>query len=1028
LTYSILRKRLLASSMISGVALAAASAGGAYAQMTPAAAAASTSTTGAATVGELVVTGSRIPTPNLTSVSPIQVVTDKEIALEGTTNIETLLNNLPQVSPDMGMTSTNGTAGAANVDLRGLGAKRTLVMIDGKRLQPGDPLIPVPDLNMIPAALVDRVDVVTGGASAVYGSDAVSGVVNFIMKKDFQGVRIDAQYGFFQHDNNDQAIDTLLNNGIESNGVPLAGPHGNIVDGGSWNVTGIIGVNAPDDKGNITAYFGYRRIDPILSSERDFAACEIATAPAGGFGTSAIYNTHLCLGSSNSAFGRFLVANGTNTLGLPPAGDFANSPTGTKAFVPFGAQYDFNFAPFQYLQREDQRYTAGFYAHYDINQYITAYSDFMFSDDTTVGQLGPSGLFLGSPTFNINCNNPLMSAQQQSSLCGTAAGTATETSVEIGYRFSDVSGSAAPRDFDFIHDAYKVDVGLKGDLGSGWHYDGYLQEGYTLFNETVSGQYVDSLIQNALLVDPTTGKCISGGSCVPLNVFQVGGITSAMAQSMVGTQVETGYTEEQTAELDVTGDLGHYGIKSPWATDGVGIALGADYRQDRLLLSVDPITQKGLFAGSGGPTNPASGEIDVKELYGELRIPIVQDVPFVKLLEFEGGYRLSSYSTSGTTQTYKLGGEWAPTQDIRFRASYNKAVRAPNVVELFTPQSPGLFSGRDPCAGGPIAPGSADYAGCIASGATPAELASATGIPQCPAGQCGEITGGNPLLKPEVATTYSVGGVFTPRWVPGLSLSIDYFNIKVTNVIESGLGGPSVELSQCVATSSPLYCAFVKRDPVLGSIWANTGAVESINANVGELATSGFDGELNYRFRFSDFHAPDWGSLAFNFVGTYTEHLITTPIAGGGSYDCAGLYGAVCGTPTPYWRSKLRITWTPPSWPMTLSLQWRYLGGVGLDINSANPFLEGGDAGVTDTVPGEAHIPQYSYFDLSGTWRFMNKYTFRAGINNIFDNNPPVIDTGNLGLSVLPFGNGNTYPNVYDSLGREFFVGLTADF
>jgi iron complex outermembrane receptor protein len=811
---------------------------------------------------------------------------------------------------------------------------------------------------------------------------------------------------------------------LAATAFPLAALTARSSTAGAWDVTAIVGVNAPDDKGNITVYAGYRHVDPILSSERDFAACEIATAPAAGFGTSAIYNTHLCLGSSNSAFGRFITVN-SPTSGFGAGGDFANSPT-SHTFVPYGAQYDFNFAPFQYLQREDQRYTAGFYAHYDVNQYITAYSDFMFSDDTTVGQLGPSGLFLGTPTFQVNCNNPLMSAQQQTALCGPLAGTAALSSVEIGYRFSDVGGVAAPRDFDFVHDAYKVDVGLKGDLGSGWHYDGYLQEGYTLFNETVTGQYVDSLIQNALLVDPATGKCEIGGSCVPLNVFNVGGITQAMANYMEGTQAETGYTEEQTAELDVTGDLGHYGVKSPWATDGVGIALGADYRQDRLLLQVDPITQRGLFAGSGGPTNPASGEISVKELYGELRVPLVQDVPFAKLLEFEGGYRLSSYSTSGTTQTYKLGGEWAPTQDIRFRASYNKAVRAPNVVELFTPQSPGLFSGADPCAK-VVATTSPEYAGCIASGATPAQLAAGS-IPTCPAGQCGEITGGNPLLKPEVANTYSVGGVLTPRWVPGLSLSIDYFNIKVTNVIEVGLGGPSVELSQCIATSSPLYCGFIHRDPALGSIWANGGAVESINVNVGALQTSGFDGEFNYRLRFSDFHAPDWGSLAFNFVGTYTMHLITTPIAGGGSYDCAGLYGDVCGTPAPYWRSKLRITWTPPSWPMTLSLQWRYIGGVGLDINSANSFLEDGDAGVTDTVPGEAHIPAYSYFDLSGTWRFMNKYTFRAGINNLFDKDPPILDTGNLGLSILPFGNGNTYPNIYDSLGREFFVGLTADF
>jgi outer membrane receptor protein involved in Fe transport len=1020
-----MRARLLASSMITGAALLAAT--GAYAQAAPA------GEPVASNSGELVVTGSRIPAPNLSSVSPIAVVNSQEIQLEGTTNVETLLNNLPQVAPDFGTTSTNGTTGGANVDLRGLGSKRTLVLIDGKRLMPGDPLIPVPDLDTIPAALVDRIDVVTGGASAVYGSDAISGVVNFIMKKDFEGARIDATYGFYQHDNDNQGIDALLAKGIVNNGIPINGPHGSIVDGYTWNITGVIGVNSPDDKGNVTAYVGYRHIDPILSGARDYSDCEIATfSPAGlGTGSSSLYSVHTCLGSSNSAFGRFLTVNAKPANGglFGPGGNFANNPNGTNTFVPFGAQYDYNFAPLQYSQREDRRYTGGFFAHYDFNEHIAAYADFMFSDDETVGQLGPSGLFLGSPTFLINCNNPLASLQQQTALCGPLAGTAAQSSVEVGYRFADVGGQAAPRDFDFLHAAYKIDVGLRGDLGSGWTYDGYLQYGYTLFNETVTGQYVSSLIQEALLVNPATGQCFTApATCVPLNIFQVGGVTPAMAKFIQGTQVESGFTQERTAEFDLVGDLGHYGLKSPMATDGVGVALGADYRQDSLGLSVDPITQRGLFAGSGGPTNPASGQIDVKELYGEIRVPVVQDQPFFKLLQFSGGYRFSHYNAAGNTNTFKLAGEWAPTEDFRLRGSFNRAVRAPNVVELFTPQSPGLFSGADPCAK-VVAVGSASYAGCLASGATAAELASGS-IPSCPAGQCGLVSGGNPLLKPEVADTYSVGGVITPHWIPGLSLSIDYFNIKVTNVIETGLGGASVELSQCIATAAPLYCQFVTRDPVLGSIWANGGSVKSINVNVGALNTSGIDGEFNYRFKFDDFHMPDWGSLAINYVGTYTMHLATTPIAGGGSYDCAGLYGDVCGSPNPKWKSKLRVTWTPPSWPITLSAQWRYIGSVALDLNSANKFLnaDGLNPSNLDTVPGEAKIPAFSYFDLAATWRVRDRFTLRMGVNNVFDKNPPILDTGDLGISILPFGNGNTYPNVYDSLGREIFVGLTADF
>jgi outer membrane receptor protein involved in Fe transport len=1022
------RVSLFASSMITSVALIAA--GSVHAQVSPAQAAAAQAATGgnASTVGEVVITGSRIPQPNLTSASPVSVVTNTEIKLEGTTNIETLLNNLPMVSPDFGLTSDNGTVGGANVDLRGLGSKRTLVLIDGKRLQPGDPLIPVPDLDIIPAALVDRIDVLTGGASAVYGSDAVAGVVNFIMRKDFEGVRLDAQYGIYDYNNNSATAAGVLANGLAGDGVPITGaPHGTVFDGSSWDVTALIGANAPDGKGNITAYAEYRHVDPILQSARDYSYCALATTNgAAPFSGASPYNTHLCLGSSNSAYGKF-----EPTTGPSVGSTFANNPNGTNSFVPYTGALDYNFAPDQYLQSENQRYSAGFFAHYDVNKYITAYSDFMFASNDTQGQLGPSGLF-DSTVYNINCNNPLLTAggtgpgSQAAALCGANAGTSALASTLIGYRFADVSGAALPRDYDYLHQMFKIDVGMKGDLGGGWSYDVYAQYGYTRFNETITGQMSIPNIQNALEVNPN-GTCFVGGSCVPLNIFQVGGVTTAMANYLSAPGLEVGYTQEQIVEADIVGDLGHYGIKSPFAKDGFGVAFGADYRGDQLGLTVDALTAAGDISGSGGATPPANGGYTVKELYGELRMPLVQDMPFFRLLEVDGGYRFSSYSTAGNTNTYKITGQWSPVEDVLLRGGFNRAVRAPNVVELFTPQTFNLFSGNDPCAGKVITPGSANYAGCIASGATPAQLASGS-IPTCPAGQCQEVVGGNPALKPEESNTYTAGIVLTPHWVRGLSLSVDYFNIDVQNVIETGLGGAAVELSQCVATSNPIYCDEVHRDPILGSIFANGGEVSATNINAGALQTDGVDVEFNYRFKFSDFfHLPDWGGLNINYVGTYTFSLTNTPIAGGGSFNCAGYYGAVCGTPTPLWRSKLRVTWTPPSLPITLSAQWRYLGGVDLDLNSSNPFM-GIYGNLPDTVPGEAHIPAYSYFDISGTWRVKDKLVFRWGINNLLQKNPPVLDTENLGVSALPFGNANTYPNVYDSLGRELFVGVTADF
>jgi outer membrane receptor protein involved in Fe transport len=1029
-----MRARLLASSMITGVALLAAT--GAYA----ADATDTAATPATAAAGELVVTGSRIPTPNLTSVSPVQVVTSQEIRLEGTTNVETLLNNLPQVSPDFGLTSDNGTSGEATVDLRGLGAKRTLVLVDGRRLMPGDPLNPVPNLDNIPAALVDRVDVLTGGASAVYGSDAVAGVVNFIMKKDFQGLRLDAQFSAFDYPNNNpDNVDAALTGGVFGNGVPITYPTKNFWGGQTWDATVIMGMNSPDNKGNITAYAEYRHVDPITQGQLDYGRCQIETESL----ANPVYDTHYCSGSSNSAFGKFTPASAFRGH----VGALSDNPNATNTFVPFTGAFYYNFAPYQYQLSENERYSAGFFAHYDINDHVKVYSDFMFARSETQGQLGPSGLF--QDVYNVNCNNPLLTAggtavgSQAYDLCGVNAGTATVAQAAIGFRFANVGGVALPRDYDYTHAAYKIDLGVRGDIVDGWTYDAYLQYGLSDFTEQVRGNLSKTTIQNALLVDPATGNCFVGAPCVPLNIFNINGLTNAAANYVSAPGLEVGFTREQIAEVDIVGDLGRYGIKSPFATEGVGVAVGADYRGEHLGLTTDALTASGDISGSGGATPPANGGYDVREVYGEIRVPLVQDVPFFKLLEVDGGYRYSDYTSAGATRTYKVTGEWSPIEDIRFRGGYNRAVRAPNIVELFTPQTGNLFTGSDPCAGSPILPGNSLYAGCLASfsnsnftQAQAAALLAAgganTGIPQCAASQCNQIVGGNPTLKPEVADTYTAGVVLQPHWVPGLTMTIDYFDIKVTNLIEGGLGGPLLEVDQCATTANPVYCNLVHRDPVFGSISLNNGAVFATNINAGALQTSGVDFDFNYRVRLADYFGipENYGSLTFNYVGTYTRDFLNTPVAGKGTYNCVGLYGDVCGTPTPYWRSKLRVTWAPTSLPLTISVQWRYIGGVGLDANHmSDPFLAGG---VPQNIPGtvvydtaEAHISSFSYFDLSATYRIMDKYSLRAGVNNIFAKDPPVLSSA---YTPLPFGNGNTFPNVYDSLGRQVFVGLTADF
>jgi iron complex outermembrane receptor protein len=397
----------------------------------------------------------------------------------------------------------------------------------------------------------------------------------------------------------------------------------------------------------------------------------------------------------------------------------------------------------------------------------------------------------------------------------------------------------------------------------------------------------------------------------------------------------------------------------------------------------------------------------------------------VKFINFDGGYRSSEYTDVGNTKTYKLALEYAPTSDVKFRASFNRAVRAPNIDELFQPDTVGLFSGQDPCstpaatAAHPIPVPKDTAAQCANMGVSAAQYGT---ILPCPASQCSALGGGTTTLRPESADTKTYGVVFTPTFFHNFSLTVDYYDIKVNNVI-TGIA-PNVSLANCAgnaagAGSIPYFCALIHRD-ANGSINSPTGFVSSVAQNTGFLQVKGVDIEANYRLRLSDVGLPDLGSFSFNLVATNTLNSIVQPTtAGVSTYDCAGMYGPVCGNPDPKWRSKLRITWSSP-WNFDLSGQWRYLGGVALDTNSTNKLLNNG---YVDNV--DAHLPAYSYFDLSGNWRIKDGFTVRGGVNNVFDKDPPITSGA---ATPAGAGNGNTFPGVYDALGRTFFVGLTAKF
>ncbi|WP_155265228.1 TonB-dependent receptor domain-containing protein [Sphingomonas segetis] len=1020
---------------------------------------------------EIIVTGSRIPQPNLQTASPVTTVTSQEVKLSGTTRTEDLVNSLPQVFADQGSNISNGATGTAAINLRGLGAKRTMVLINGRRLVGGDPRVPVPDINFIPLQLVKRVDVLTGGASAVYGADAVAGVVNFIMDDTFTGLRLDGQASVFNHHNHMGGDIVRANTTTQTDvfGVPAYRyPTGMSTNGGSQDIAGVFGAAFDDGRGHVQAYATYRHQDPVLEATRDFSFCALgAFAPQ----YVAAYGEYYCGGSSTSDTGSFRT--------FTPGGAALKAyHVEGEAFVP-GTTL-FNYAPYNYFQRPDERYTLGAFANYEISPAFKPYLEVMFMNDHTDALIAPSGDF--SNTNRINCDNPLLTPDQLSKVCTSpvynaadanptfnskgqpvyksyfgnlvgatpifdpngpvlcsdpadpttcnpigilgfntptlfpngTGGTFTQGIMTIGRR--NVEGGG--RDDDLEHTNWRIVAGMRGDVARGISYDVSYQYDKSLLSETYYNDFSLTKLTRALdvvavkdgvIVAPGTEgatiqcRSVANGTdsaCVPYNVFATGGVTPDALAYVQTPGFQRGNVALTIAQANMTFTGADYGLQTPWADTGIGANIGVDYVKNSLSFSPDIEFQTGDLTGQGSTTPPVAGHTDVREIFGELQVPIVEH-NFIDLLQFSTGYRLSNYHIGGdsfNTSTYKLDGEFAPIADVRFRGSYNRAVRAPNVSELFSPQAIGLVGTEDPCEG--TAP-TATLEQCVATGISASQYGA---IPENPAHQYTGFLGGNPNLVPEKADTYTFGVILQPRFIPGLALSVDHFNIKVKGLI-STLGFSTV-MNECITEG--LFCDLINRDQ-FGTLWLTPqGFITLLNTNVGGLQTKGFDFNGSYNRRLGGI-----GTLNLSFVGTYLKRLITNPF-GDIFYDCAGYYGNTCGTPNPKWRHKARVSLTMPN-GIGASIQWRHFSGVQFDALSSNPVLND-----PEFAPGNNHYTKRDYFDLSFTARMAQKLNLRLGVNNIFDKDPP--------LNGAALGNGNTYPQVYDALGRYMFAGFTVDF
>ncbi|HEU4619058.1 MAG TPA: TonB-dependent receptor [Gammaproteobacteria bacterium] len=985
---------------------------------------------------EIVVTGTRIPDPNLVSTSPIQVVSSTDIRTSGRNDVSDILQLLPQnFNNDLGQDLGNRTSGlttaggVATADLRGLGPNRTLVLVNGRRLGIGSPYTaiaqPAPDLDQIPSELIERVDVVTGGASAVYGSDAIAGVINFVTKRDYEGIQFDVQTGFNWHDNDNEFAQQLARD------AGFDAPSGTTTDGRTTRYSMIAGANSGDGRGNFTVYLGYQTQDGVRSDQRDYGAGQLFTDTD---------EDGVPLGTASMG------GSGNSNLFQPKTGPLGSDPTAVfsvfgNQFVPIGTEDTtppavFNSQKDIFITRDYRRSTAGLIGHYDLNEHVEPYVEFSFMNDKTHQEIAPSGLFAGGNVLTadnnylINCSNPLLSDQQRNILCSPAeiaADTATPgsalASVFIGRR--NIEGGGRIQDYE--HTNYRGVAGVRGDIGRAWTFDGYGQYYYVQFY-TANDRYLNlQKITNALQVttDPETGEpvCIVGPPCVPYNIFADGGVTQDALDYLYTTGTANGTTSLRTVHVDFTGNLEEYGVKLPSANEGLGINVGYETREEKVNFKPDDAELSGLLSGFGGASVAIDEAVDVDEYFAELRLPLVQDKRGVTDLSIDAGFRRSDYSTTGAVNTSKFEIQYAPVDSARIRASYNKAIRAPSIIELFTPQLVGKIQiGTDPCAptNNGTTPAVNTLEECLRT-VSPDQAAAFTAaygnggstnrIPQGTASQLSQLQGGNENLRPEEAHTYSLGVTITPEGVPGFNGSIDYWDIQLDD--EVGTFPASVLLNGCPDTGDPVFCSQLVRNPETfsldGASVLTGGYIVQTNQNIASSEVSGVDLQAVYQLDFQR-----RGSLNLALAGSYMLKNETTPYPGAHTYDCTGLFGVTCQTVNPTWRHILRATWNT-SKGVSATLSWRYIGEVKQDNNDSDPTLQ--NSAFAGFDPFNAKIGAQNYLDLAATYT-VRKFQLRAGINNLTDKNPPFV-TSDISAGGAP----NTY-GTYDIFGRQVFLAL----
>lgn len=999
------RRTLLASTVLvaaAGLAMPA------TAQTVPAEASPETEAEKSEPAADIVVTGSRIARADLETASPVSVIGQQELALRQPAAAEELLRELPSVRPAIGPGVNNGSTGAATVDLRGLGVERTLVLLDGRRIVPFG-LDGITDTNVIPVALLEKVDLVTGGASSVYGADAVAGVVNFITRRNFSGVDASAQYR------------------ISERG-----------DAARFNADLVMGANFADGRGNAVLGIGYTQADPLLHTQRSISQVPISST------------TGLFQGSTTAAVTIF-GAPGNAALGLPSSnfGAVVNPNTGLLQAATAADTYNTNIGT--YFQTPLNRINTYASARYEVSDALEVYSTAFFVRNEVRLQLASSGTF--GNTYQLPLNNPYLTAGIRNQLCNaygiaaaacTAAGTAQGGPGTTGYREVPVIAQRrfteyGPRGQLIESQVFQVQAGIRGQITPTLRYDLSAQYGETSQNQVRENWGSFSKVQQALRAYRTAGGTpvcsTTTNGCVPLNLFgPAGSITADQIGFIDLDALISRKTRLSVITGSVSGDL--FGVKSPFSDSAVAFSIGGEVRTLSAATQPDGPSQiQGEVLGTGARTPADSGRYNVKEVFGELIVPIVTDKPFFYRLQAEGGIRYSDYSTTGGSTTWKAGGKYEPFQGFQFRGMYQRAVRSPNIQELFQSAVQGLGNLTvDPCQSSQLASAAANpglAALCVATGAPAGTIGS---IPTPSSTQINVTTQGNPNLNVERASTYTLGGVIQPEFLPGFALTVDYFNIKVANAITQPAqadilnGCYSATLNPTFANNA--FCDLIRRNPLNGSLngAGETPGVILSYSNLGRIETAGWEVGLTQRAKLSDLGLNSGGvlTMAFNAQRLNFYHFQATPNAI--NRDCTGYYSASgCTLPRPKWRWNGRLTYGQEMFDV--SLRWNHISRVALE-----PFLatrlpgavpQPGGPNPATVLPAYRQIRAYDYFDLAVRVMPTERFELTMTVGNLFDRQPPAVGSGVGGTA---FNSGNTFPQLYDPIGRSFTMGARVRF